>query len=40
MAVGAELKTFRYITFTARYRVTGLIRGVNTDGFFLGMKVY
>jgi hypothetical protein len=40
VALGADLKTLRYITFTARYRFTGYIRGVNTDGFFLGFKVF
>lgn len=40
VAVGAEYKVLRYLTVTARYRASGHMRGVNTDGFSLGLKLF
>jgi hypothetical protein len=40
MAVGTEYKVHRYVTLTARYRISGQIRSVNTDGFSLSLKLF
>jgi hypothetical protein len=40
MAIGAEIKLNSYITLTARYRISGHIAGVNTDGFSLSLKLF
>jgi hypothetical protein len=38
--LGAELKVHRYITLTGRYRVSGHIHDVNTDGYNFSLKFF
>ena len=37
---GADYKFHRYVTLSGRYRVSGHIRGINTDGFLLTLKFF
>jgi hypothetical protein len=40
MAVGVAYKAHRYVTISARYRISGNIGHVNTDGFNLSLSVF
>lgn len=40
IALGAEMKVQRYVSITARYRISGRMHGVDTDGFSLGLKFF
>lgn len=38
--IGAEIKVHRYVTVTGRYRLSGTIKGVNTDGYMFSIKFF
>lgn len=40
ISFGAEIKVHRYVTITAKYRISGDIAGINTDGFSAGIHVF
>jgi hypothetical protein len=40
MAVGAQFKVHRYLTLSARYRISGEIGHINTDGFNIGLDIF
>ena len=40
MEAGADYKFHRYMTLSARYRVSGHIAGINTDGFLVTLKFF
>jgi hypothetical protein len=40
MSFGAEIKVHRYVTISAKYRISGDIGHVNTDGFSAGIHIF
>ena len=39
-AFGAEMKIHRYVTISARYRISSEVAGINTDGFSAGIHIF